>query len=242
MTARNRKGNPSYAPPGPNDYFFTPAWTTRAILHQLPKRCRYLDAGCGSGAIGSVVAAEGVPAGMVYGYELNSELADKASLAGLVVETGDFLQAPLQEWEDIQVIISNPPYSLAMEFLKKSLEIVKPNMGTVAMILRLPFLATQGRAQFHKDNPSDIYILPRRPSFTGKGTDATDYGWFVWGPGRGNHWSILELPEDESDPREALEEERYLKEQQDAQDLADFGGAEGNEDASGGSDENEADG
>lgn len=26
----------------------------------------------------------------------------------------------------------------------------------------------------------DVYVLPQRPSFTGKGTDSTSYAWFVW--------------------------------------------------------------
>jgi predicted RNA methylase len=235
MSAKNR-GAASLAG-NPHEYYQTPAWTTRAILHQLPKRCRYLDAGCGTGAIGSVVAAEGTPHGMVCGIELDPTLAAKAALAGLVVEEADFLQVPNSEWADIQVIIANPPYSLALEFLKKAIEIVKPNMGTVAMILRLPFLAGQLRASFHKEHPCDIYVLPRRPSFTGKGTDATDYAWFVWGPGRGHHWSILEIPEDKTDPRDAQDDARALKELQDAEDLAEFGGAEGFDDVGGGSDE-----
>jgi len=25
-----------------------------------------------------------------------------------------------------------------------------------------------------------MFVLSKRPSFTGKGTDATDYAWFVW--------------------------------------------------------------
>jgi SAM-dependent methyltransferase len=223
MSARNRKGNPDYAAnANPYEYFETPAWATRSILHQLPKRCRYLDVGCGTGAIGSVVAHEGTPWGMVSGIEIDPVLAAKASEVGLCVETGDFLEMPVSEWQDTQVIISNPPYSLALEFLRKSLEIVIPNMGTVAMILRLPFLAAQLRAQFHKDHPSDIFVLPRRPSFTGKGTDATDYAWFVWGPGRGNRWSILPVPENFSDPRAAFFAARAEREENESVDIADL--------------------
>lgn len=49
------------------------------------------------------------------------------------------------------------------------------------------------RADFHRRHPSDVFVLPRRPSFTGGGTDATEYAWFVWGPGRGNRWYVLTI-------------------------------------------------
>lgn len=233
MSATNRAGSSR----SPNDFHETPAWSVRAILPQLPKRCRYLDAGCGSGAIGSVVAKEGTPFGLVSGVEVDVELANRAASIGMVVETADFLQIPNKEWEDTQVVISNPPYTLAMEFIQKALELVRPNMGTVAMILRIPFLAARSRAEFHQTNPSDVFILPKRPSFTGGGTDATDYAWFVWGPGRGNHWHILDIPKDATDPREAIREEQKMREEEE-QEINE--GGEHSEDAGGDDDSSDS--
>lgn len=52
----------------------------------------------------------------------------------------------------------------------------------VAFLLRLAFLATMRRrvSLWQANPPAKVWVLPQRPSFTGKGTDQFDYGWFVW--------------------------------------------------------------
>lgn len=85
------------------------------------------------------------------------------------------------------VIITNPPYNKAQEFVEKSLDIIKPS-GKVVMLLRTNFLESQKRYDFWQKNPpSRLYVLSQRPSFTGKGTDATSYSWFVWDRGIGRY-------------------------------------------------------
>jgi hypothetical protein len=39
-------------------------------------------------------------------------------------------------------------------------------VGTVALLLRLNWLGSQERAMFHREHPSDILLLPKRPEFT----------------------------------------------------------------------------
>lgn len=78
------------------------------------------------------------------------------------------------------LIVTNPPFSIALDFLEKSLRESK----TVVYLLRLNFLGSQKRQEFWKKNPpSHLFTLSKRPSFTGKGTDATEYAWFVWDGG-----------------------------------------------------------
>ena len=49
------------------------------------------------------------------------------------------------------------------------------------MLLRLPFLESNKRYEFWQNHPvNKLYILSKRPSFRGKGTDATAYAFFVW--------------------------------------------------------------
>jgi hypothetical protein len=49
------------------------------------------------------------------------------------------------------------------------------------MLLRLGFLESKKRREFWRRHPlTQLYPLIERPSFTGSGTDATAYGWFVW--------------------------------------------------------------
>ena len=77
------------------------------------------------------------------------------------------------------VVITNPPYSIAEEIITHYLEVVKPR--ETIMLLRLAFLESKKRYEFWQKHPvNKLYILSQRPSFTGKGTDATAYGWFVW--------------------------------------------------------------
>jgi hypothetical protein len=76
-------------------------------------------------------------------------------------------------------IITNPPFSLALEFCDHAIE----HAPNVFMLLRLNFLASRKRRDWwNSHNPSALFVLSERPSFTDNGkTDATDYAWFYWG-------------------------------------------------------------
>ncbi len=76
-----------------------------------------------------------------------------------------------------EVLITNPPFSLAEEFVRRALAVCP---GYVVMLLRLAFLETEERNQLLREQPPDIYVLPNRPSFTGKGQDSCAYAWMVW--------------------------------------------------------------
>lgn len=79
------------------------------------------------------------------------------------------------------LIITNPPFSLALEFLQKSLQ----EADTVIYLLRLNFLGSQKRRSFWQANrPSHVLVLANRPCFTGDGhTDSIEYAWFCWDRG-----------------------------------------------------------
>lgn len=79
------------------------------------------------------------------------------------------------------LIISNPPFNQAMEFIKKALDDVTDD-GYVVMLLRLNFLETKARKNFF-DNymPTWIFVHHKRMSFTDKGgTDSVAYCHMVW--------------------------------------------------------------
>jgi hypothetical protein len=76
------------------------------------------------------------------------------------VMIGDYLRIPSK----VDVIITNPPFSLGFEVAKKAVT----EASHVVLLLRLNFLGSgtkSGRSDWLRMNPPDVYVLPNRPSF-----------------------------------------------------------------------------
>lgn len=175
------------------DLYETPAWCTEAILpFVLPTSNWVLEPAAGRGAILRVFRAL-APAVPIEGIEINADNAQHCRDQGFQVTCADSLEAMPAITMSPGLIITNPPFSLALEFCAAALKLAA-GRSDVAMLLRLNFLAGQRRSAWHRAHPSDVYVLPRRPSFTGNGTDSCEYAWFVWGPARGGRWQILSVP------------------------------------------------
>lgn len=75
-------------------------------------------------------------------------------------------------------IVTNPPFSLAFEFCRHAVS----HSEHVFMLLRLNFLSSKKRKKwFQEHEPGAIFVLSKRPDFTGEGGDSCDYAWFYWG-------------------------------------------------------------
>ena len=218
-----------------DDFYVTPFEVVEAILpHVLdPRMTSVCDPACGDGAILSVLAAL-YPELRLQGIELDqSRRAKTVELLGMPnnqLACADALSCDCDLWWDADLIITNPPFSLAQEFVERALatrrmfameglsrlahglaQTSEPKtMPTVAMLLRLAFLESAKRAAFHRRYPADVYVLSSRPSFTGDGkSDSCAYAWFVWGKGKGGSWTVLDwkpqrqLSALRSEPREA---------------------------------------
>ena len=179
------------------DFYETPYELCRSALLDLKideqlSPNDILDAGAGQGIWG-------VAANQIFGK-------DKIAIQGVDIEWedspggyvhwyhGDYLEYldydesvydPLQP----DLVMGNPPYSLAEEFVRKSLGIVTKN-GYVYFLLRLAFLESKKRhfGLFTEHPPKRVYVLSRRPSFftTKEGrktTDALSYAMFLWKEG-----------------------------------------------------------
>jgi hypothetical protein len=176
MSSTNRGGQRN-----PADYYPTPAWCVDRLLDAvaLPGG-RWVEPAAGDGAIIRAVNAR-VPGVAWTCHELRAECEPALlALPGVeAVHVGSYLHtaAPLAD-----VIITNPPFSLARDFVAASL----PRARYVAMLLRLNFLSSGERANLMRSNAPDVYVLPNRPSFSGGGrTDSVEYAWFVWPEERG---------------------------------------------------------
>ena len=82
----------------------------------------------------------------------------------------------------VDLIVTNPPFSLSIEFVTKSLQ----ESDTVCYLQRLNWLGSDTRKNFWNSNPPDkILVLSKRLQFMKEmglksGTDSTEYAWFVW--------------------------------------------------------------
>jgi hypothetical protein len=169
----------------PHDFFPTPHGVTRALLDACPlPDGMWFEPACGAG---DIVAAVGPRASWVT---MDIRDVPKPALAQQHAR-GDFLR-DVFAGAHVDVIITNPPFYLAEDFVRKALT----HATHVVMLLRLAFLETRKREALHREHPSDVYVLSRRPSFLANGaTDNSAYAWFHWGPGCGNRWKILTTPE-----------------------------------------------
>jgi hypothetical protein len=151
-----------------DDFYETPIYTIRSLLDNHDIKYPALECAAGRGAIVEQMD------GAVFTLDINPEFHP--------LECGDYLDTDIIY--PFNTIITNPPYSLAQEFIEKALNDVEDD-GEVIMLLRINFMESLKRAEFWKTNPpSHMYVLSRRPSFTGKGTDSTGYAWFVWTKGK----------------------------------------------------------
>jgi hypothetical protein len=144
------------------DLYETPEWAVNLILEKIdqPRILTSLEPCMASGRI----------------YNLLPGIKSWCELSKGV----DYLSAQFDS-NQFDLIITNPPFSLALPFLVKSLEEAK----TVVYLLRLEFLGSAKRKSFWDQfPPSHLYVLSNRPSFTkDNGTDMTEYAWFVWDRG-----------------------------------------------------------
>ena len=121
----------------------------------------------------------------------------------LLQSLGDYLKT---EMPRVDLILTNPPFSLAKEFIAKALT----ESDTVCMLQRVNFLGSQSRKEFWNANPpTHLFVLANRPKFIARcqnkecknptsfqvgaieacplcdgkirpQSDATEYAWFVW--------------------------------------------------------------
>jgi hypothetical protein len=144
-----------------NDFYPTPGYTIDSLFEFINwDRVKSFCEPCkGSGAI-----LDKVPQLPVMSY---CELSEGV----------DYLTYPYAV-DKFDLIVTNPPFSLAAEFLVKSLREAR----CVAYLLRLNYLGSQKRVQLWDEigTPNKLLVLSKRPKFINNQADATEYAWFCW--------------------------------------------------------------
>ena len=136
-----------------------------------------LEPGAGNGNIIKALREKGYT-NHITAIELRKDESDRLTDLADRTIIADFLTYESNQKYD--VIIGNPPYTLAQEFIDRSLDLLNPG-GRLIFLLRTNFLESKKRFSWWQDKPpTKLFVLSKRPSFTGKGTDATSYSWFIW--------------------------------------------------------------
>nr|DAH58871.1 MAG TPA: adenine-specific methyltransferase [Caudoviricetes sp.] len=156
-----------------NDYYATEPKAVELLLEKEKFSSIILEPSCGEGHISQVLLNSG------YAVK-SSDLINRG-----FGEVKDFFEVD----EFCGDIITNPPYKVALDFVKHSLDII-PEGNKVAMFLKLQFLEGKARKEFYKENPpKKIYVASGRLNCAKNGkfeefkSSAVAYAWFVWEKG-----------------------------------------------------------
>jgi hypothetical protein len=207
MSSTNRK---DAAERHVSDYYVTPVsevekflaalYWHRGVLGPLPQEnsLKILDPCAG----GDVEHAMSYPAALAnsdwtpYISLLDTIDVREDSLASI---KGDFLTMPTEQLNaPYDIVMSNPPFNIALDFIQKSLTLVRPG-GLVIMLLRLNFFGTKTRNEWLRANmPLLTYVHAKRMSFGkskhGKAaTDSVEYMHAVWQAGEHPPFSGLQV-------------------------------------------------
>jgi hypothetical protein len=167
----------------PADFYATPSWCVDRLLEKLKlPGGNWLEPGAGEGNLIRAVNRSDVRWTALELREECRPILEALSPRPEIVITDKFVAAGVEDrakplhGRHFDVAFGNPPFSLAIEFVRESIKYA----DHVVMLLRLNFLGSRGRCAFMQEHAPDVYVLPDRPSFDGKGTDSIEYAWFVW--------------------------------------------------------------
>lgn len=162
------------------DDFPTPRWATRALMEEIgiaesPKTLSCWEPTCGRGFMAATLAE-------YFGSVRASDIAPFGY--GETLDFLDVTQASATEADRPDWIVTNPPFRLAEEFARRSLDLART--GT-AMLVRTGFIEGAGRYRrlFEHRPPSCVaQFVERVPILRGrvdpKASTATGYCWLIW--------------------------------------------------------------
>lgn len=160
-----------------DDFYATDPHALELVLPQLDLSPNVWECACGMGHLSEVLKAHGHNV-------LSTDLVDR----GYGTPNIDFLDTHGVFDGDI---VTNPPYTLALDFVQKALDVVTDG-HKVVMFLKIQFLEGQKRRKFFDENPPEfIYVsssriqCPMSGDFTywNNKQSAMCFAWFVWRKG-----------------------------------------------------------
>jgi len=188
-----------------DDFYQTPPWAfewfEEMLQHYVPTNrgpATILEPGAGSGNLvrelhrafpdATIVAVEKRPECREMLYEAGAEhvvigdLEDpavQANVGGLGPYELVLGNPPYGGAKWISKGVQNPHYQLWLRFLRISLGMTEP-WSRVAFLLRTGVLEGADRNEWIRTHVPDVHVFPKRPKFTGTGSDSATYAWMVW--------------------------------------------------------------
>lgn len=161
-----------------NDYYATPPKAVEELLKREQFNHYVWECAVGGGHIADVLKQNG--------FDVRcSDIVDRGYTD---TEVADFLHTERDKNDFARDIITNPPYSMATEFVKHALDI-SMDATKVAMFLKIQFLESKKRYELFKEYPPKrVYVFVNRVNcgkngVFGKESSAVCYCWFVWEKG-----------------------------------------------------------
>lgn len=180
------------------DKYYTPDWCVRQCIDLVipllvPQPKTILEPAAGLGAFVAPLRAA-YPGAVIHANDIDPLVGSWAS-ADVSLHL-DFLKigvSPLHNGARYDLIVGNPPFTFAQDFVSKSLQLA----DSVLFILRQGFMSSAERARFFRETkPVLVRNIPCRPSFTPDGeTDSADYCWIGWRRGYTGRTDLDWLPE-----------------------------------------------
>jgi len=152
------------------DFYPTPAYATEKLLEVEDFPGEIWEPACGDGSMAKVLPPPVVATDLHdWGYG----------------ETGvDFFMT----WRKTDNIVTNPPYSLAQQFVERALLLAR---NKAAFLLKLTFLESQSRYHFFRRTPlRTVHVFSKRLNMTKEGEELEGssggmiaFAWFIWEKG-----------------------------------------------------------
>ena len=156
-----------------DDFYPTPKRGIDALLSVEKFDGPIWEPACGDGAISEVLKASG------YHVQSTDLVARGYGVSGV-----DFL---MEYTPQAPNIVTNPPFKLAVPFVRKSLQLTT---GKVAMLLKIAFLEGVERSKLFAESPlARVHVFSQRLAFVPGGSTSARvldgggmmaFAWFVW--------------------------------------------------------------
>lgn len=164
-----------------NDFYATDPKALELLLEIEGFSHFVWECACGKGHLSEVLKK--------YGHDVkSSDLIDRGYVGTIVQDFFSITKEDVQK-DCARDIITNPPYSRGMDFVKHALDISED--GTkIAMFLKVQFLEGQARRKLFEEHPPKIIyvssgrlLCARNGDFQDFKSSAIAYAWYIWEKG-----------------------------------------------------------